>query len=134
MNFKELCAELEVSIQSAYTTGVTMEDAEKLAAKFLYGQMAVSAELRKSALDARMRKTGLKAIRAKMYLEEVAKSERKPSDVLLDHMLNENEVVIQAQTELDEAESNREELERYYDMLTNGHIYFRGVAKGAFGG
>lgn len=131
---KELFAQLETKIQSAYTDGTTLEQAERLAAEFLYAQMQVSNELQKLDLDARMRKSGVKAIRAAIYMEAATKDPKKPSDVMLEAIVNMNELVQGEQNELDKAEVDRAALERYYDIFLNAHIYFRGVAKGNFGG
>ena len=74
--------ELEGKIKAAYEEGTTQPDAERLAAEFLHAQMVISSHLRKADLDARMRKSGHKAIRAAVYMGEVGKSEKKPSDTL----------------------------------------------------
>ena len=112
--FIELCKQLEAKIVNTYEEGVTLEDAEKLAGEFLYAQMQVSHELKKSDLDARMRKTGVKAIRAAIYLDIVQKSDKKPTESQLTAMLDSDSIVTGEQNSLDEAESNRDELERYY--------------------
>lgn len=132
--FKTLCLELETSIQTSYEAGVSMEEAEKLASKFLYAQMQVSNELRKADLDSRMQKSGLKAIRSTIYLDEVSKADKKPSDVLLEAIVNINEVVQGQQNALDLSEVTRDELNRYYSIFQNAHIHFRSIAKGSFGG
>lgn len=133
MNFKELCEQLEAAIESSYTEGVSLEQAEKLAGRFLGAQLAVSAELKKADLDSRMRKSGLKAVRAVVYLE-ARKENPKPTEAALSAIVDTHEVVQSEQSALDTAEVERDDLERYYDIFTNGHIFFRGVAKGAFGG
>lgn len=130
----ELLKQLEAKIQNSYLEGTTLEEAEKLAAEFLFAQMQVSGELQKLDLDARMRKSGVKAIRAVIYMEAATKDPKKPSDVMLDAIVNMNEIVSGEQTALDEAESKKAALERYYDIFVNAHIYYRGIAKGNFGG
>lgn len=132
MSFKQLCNDLEKQIQESYESGVTMDDAEKLAAKFLYAQLQVSAELKKADLDSRMRKSGLKAVRAAIYMEGATKDPKKPSDVMLGSMVDMNELVVGEQEGFDTAEVNRDELERYYNIFSNAHIYYRGIAKGKF--
>lgn len=129
MAFKEYCSELETKIESSYTQGVTIDEAEKLAGEFLKAQMVISRELSKSDLDARMRKSGLKALKAGVYLAEVQKSDKKPSDVLLGAIVDSDEEVNKGQDELDTAEVTRDELQRYYDIFLNAHIYYRGIAK-----
>jgi hypothetical protein len=133
MNFKELCQQLEAKIQNAYTEGTTLEQAEKLAAEFLYGQLQVSAKLATVDLDARMRKSGVKATRAAVYLDAVATSDKKPTEATLAALIDSNPIVMDEQNKLDNGEVQRAELERYYDIFVNSHIYFRGVARGNFG-
>lgn len=133
MNIKDFCEELEKDIISSYEEGCTIEHAEKLAAKFLHGQLQVSQALKQQDLDSRMRKSGLKAVRAAVYAEIKAKGEKNTVDQM-EHMLNMNDLVSAEQDALDTAEVSRDDLKRYYDIFQNSHIYFRGVAKGAFGG
>jgi hypothetical protein len=86
-------SELEKDIQNAYEGNVTIEEAERLAAKFLGAQMQVAAKLMKADLDARMKKSGLKAVKGTRYLEEAAKGEKKPSDVLIGAVLDTDKLV-----------------------------------------
>ncbi len=132
--FKELCEELVLEIQKSYTEGVTVEEAEKLAGKFLYAQIQVAEELRVSDLDTRTKKSGLKAIKAAVYMEAATKDPKKPSDTLLDQLVTMNEIVVGEQQRFDEAEVLKNHLEHYMNIFRDGHIHFRGIAKGAFGG
>lgn len=130
----EYLNKLEDKIQSAFEDGVTMEAAERLAAEFLHAQMKVSGELKKRDLDARMRKTGVKAVRAAAYGQIIASNEKKPTEGAIEHAINLDGSVRQEQDALDLAEVERDELKRYYDVFENAHIFFRGVAKGQFNG
>jgi hypothetical protein len=96
--------------------------------------MVVSGELQKIDMDARMRKSGTKAVRAAVYLDESRKSDKKPTEATLAALVDTHEVVQGEQNGLDTAEANKAELERLYDIFGNGHIFFRGVAKGNFNG
>lgn len=126
--------ELEVIIVEAYENGVTMEEAEKIAGRFLHALLCVSGDLRKSDLDSRMRKSGLKAIRATVYNETCAKTEKKPTEAQLDSLITLNEIVQAEQDGLDKSEAERDELQRLYNIYQNAHIFYRGVAKGNFNG
>lgn len=130
--FKDLCDALEGKIVSSYEDGVTMDQAEKLAGEFLYAQMAVSNELKKADLDSRMRKTGVKAIRATVYTEARSKAE-KITEAALTALLDSNELVESEQRAFDEAEVNRDELERLYNVFQQAHVYFRQISKGSLG-
>lgn len=131
-NFKEFCKNLEEKIINSYSAGTSLEEAEKLAGEFLYAQIIVSTELKKADLNSRMRKSGLKAVKAAVYTDIVAKSEKKPTESAMDHSINMNEMVSKEQDELDKSEVDTDELERYYNIFREGHIYYRGLAKGRF--
>jgi hypothetical protein len=79
-----------------------------------------------------MRKSGVKAIRAAVYLEGATKGEKKPSDVLLEAVVNTDKIVQDEQNALDAAEVRRNGLENYLSVFREAHIFFRGVAKGRF--
>jgi hypothetical protein len=134
MTFQEKCKQLEAKIIATYTTGVSLEDAEKLAAEFLAAQLMVSEELKKADLDCRMRKTGLKAIKARLYIDSTKGLEKKPTEKALESIQDSNEEILEIQNDYDSAEVEKASLERYYDVFANSHIFFRGVAKGSFGG
>jgi hypothetical protein len=131
-NFKKLCEELEEKILDSYANGVSLEDAEKLAGQFLHAQIKVSEELKKADLDARMRRSGVKSIRAAIYMEAATKSDKKPSDVMLNAIVDMDSIVLNEQKSYDEAEVEAESLERYYDIFSNAHVHFRTIAKGRF--
>lgn len=130
---KEICESLEAKIQAAYEQGTTLEAAERLASEFLYAQLQISCTLRNKDLDARMKKSGTKAVKAAIYLDIVQKADKKPTEAQIAAMIDSNDLVSGEQNALDEAEVDRDELERYYDIFTNAHIHFRGLAKGQFG-
>lgn len=134
MNFKEFCETLERKIQESYTNGITMQEAERLAGEFLTAQIRVSEELKSSDLDSRMKKSGLKSIKAAIYLDIVQKADKKPTETQIASMVDSNELVTGEQTGFDEAEVNRDALERYYQIFREAHIFYRSVAKGNFGG
>jgi len=127
---KELCKQLEAKIVNSYEQGVSLEDAERLASEFLYAQMQISGELKKLDLDSRMRKTGVKAVRAAIYLDIVQKSDKKPTEAQISAMLDSDQLVSGEQEALDTAEVERDDLKRYYDIFQNAHIHYRGIAKG----
>ncbi len=128
----KLCEDLTTDIKNAYETSVTLEQAEKLAAKFLYGQIQVAEELQQVSLDARMRKAGFKTIKASLRIDEVKKYDKKPTESTLDNLVDTSDVVIREQGPLDAAEVKVVYLENYLDIFKNAHIYFRGIARGKF--
>lgn len=132
MKFEQLCKELEAAITTSYEEGVALDEAEKMATKFLAGMLAVSERLKNSSLDAKMRKQGAKAVRAALRLEEMKGAERKPTESTLDALVDTNELVQGEETRQYEAEETRDELQRKYDIYKEGHIHFRSIAKGRF--
>lgn len=132
MSFTKLCEQLEAKIQKTYEEGTTLEEAEKLAAEFLGAMMKVSSELKAKDLDSRMKKSGVKAVRAAAYLDIVQKTEKKPTETQIASMIDTDDLVSNEQYGLDKAEVERDDLKRYYDIFQNAHVFYRGVAKGSF--
>ena len=122
-------AELEKDIQNAYESGVTIEEAEKLAAKFLGAQIRISNVLANTDLDSRMRKSGVKAIKAAVYMDAATKSEKKPSDVMLNNIVDMNEIVQGEQRSFDEADVLKDKYQNYLNICKEGHVYFRQMSK-----
>lgn len=129
MKFLEYCKTLEDKIKKAYEETVTVMDAERLAGEFLHAQMITANELAKVDLDARMRKTGVKAIKADVYMQAVSSSEKKPTEATLTAMIDTNENVGEEQKDLDKAEVNRDMIKNYLNIFVEAHIYYRGIAK-----
>ena len=129
MTFKEYCQELEEVIAASYKRGTNATDAESFAAQFLQAQIKVSQELTSADLDARMRKSGVKAVRAAIYLDAATKDPKKPTEAMLSALVDTNEVVQGEQNELDKAEVHRDEMERYYNIFREAHLYYRALSK-----
>lgn len=127
-------AEYEKDIQDAYEGGVTKEDAEKFAAKFLTAQLKVGAELAKVDLDARMKKSGSKAAKGGVYLEEAARGDKKPTEATLSALVDKSKLVRDAQDALDRAEVKREELQNYLNVFREAHIFFRKLMGDTYSG
>lgn len=125
-------SELTSIIQQAYESSVTIQEAEKFAALFLHAQIQVGDELSKADMDSRMRKNGLKAVKAAVYMEAATKTEKKPSDVMLEAVVNMNELVTGEQEGFDRAEVERDRLQNLLNVYRDAHIYFRALAKGRF--
>jgi len=127
-----MCEELTEAIQNSYEQGIGMEDAERLAGKFLHAQILVSEEIQKVDLDKRMKKSGVKAVKAAVYLEEAGKGDRKPSDTFLNAKVDINELVVKEHDSLDAAESYYDYLENTLSVMREAHLHFRGIAKARF--
>lgn len=125
-------SELQGILHQAYEGSVTIEDAERYAALFLETQMKIATRLQRADLDARMRKSGVKATRAKVFQAECAKSDKKPSDSVLEAAIEVSEEVRTEQQNYDNADSTREMLQTYLGIFREAHIYFRGISKGRY--
>jgi hypothetical protein len=126
--------ELAADVQRAYEDGTTIEEAERLAAKFLGAQLKIAEELAQIDLDSRMKKNGLKAIKSAVYMAAATAGEKKPSEGFLENTVNLSKEVCGAQDRFDAADSRKEALSIYLGIFKDAHIYFRGIAKGNYNG
>lgn len=131
-NYTKEWTDLEQQIKNSYESSVTIEEAEKLAARFLGAQMQAANILRSFDLDARMRKSGLKALKASVYMDAATSSDKKPSDVLLQNLVDQDKIVQSSQESFDEAEVQKDYIQNYFNVFREAHIFFRGIAKGRF--
>lgn len=123
---------LRAIVERAHAEGTTLDEAEKLAARFLAAQMQVAEELASLDLEARVKKNGLKAIKSAAYMAEATKGEKKPSEGFLENVVNLDKTVAVAQDTFDRADARKESLLLYMGIFKDAHIYFRGIAKGRF--
>lgn len=126
---------LQKQLNQAFEQGVTMEEAERWAAKCLSAQIDLSQELMTADLGARMRKNEYKTMRARVYLDTVQASEgKKPTEAMIEAIIATSQEVAATQNAFEEEENASEALQRLYDIFRDGHLFYRGVAKGTFGG
>lgn len=123
---------LELEIQKAHEFSPTLDEAEKLAALFLGAQIKIGTELSGFDLDARMRKSGVKAIKAAVYLQEATRQEKKPTEAMLTALIDMDKTVAEAQDAFDTAEVFKNKLENWLSVCKDAHIFFRGLARGRF--
>lgn len=128
MNYKAL----EQKIIQSYQEGVTPMTGETLAAEFLEAQIKVSEEVKIAALNARLNKSVLKEARAKLLYAEATKGDKKPSDSILQAIVDSDKRVLGIQNLFDESEEDANELERMYNIFREAHIFYRGISKGRF--
>lgn len=125
--------QLKAEVAKIYLEGITMGEAEKLAAKFLHAQMQVSELIQGRDLDTRLKKSGVETIESQVLLEETRKHEKKPSESILNATAATDLTVNAAKDSYYRAVTETEGLKRLYDMLHEAHIYCRGIAKGMNG-
>jgi hypothetical protein len=128
MNYKSL----EQKIIKSYTEGVTLDEAEKLAGEFLEAQIKTSEEIKKLDLNARLIKATLKEQKAKLFVTEATKNEKKPSDTLLNAMVDSDGAINEIQQAFDESEVERDEIFRLFAIFKDAHLHFRAISRGKF--
>jgi hypothetical protein len=128
MNYKQL----EQKIIQSYQEGVTPLTGETLAAEFLAAQISVSEEIKRASIKARLSKSVVKEERGKLLYKEATTPEKKPSDTLLNALVDSNIDILACQMAYDKDEETANELERLYNIFREAHIFYRGVAKGKF--
>lgn len=126
--------ELEHDIKNAYEKVITPDEAERLAAKFLLAQLDAGRELSNLDLNARMKKTSLKACKGEAHLQysKVNGEAKKPPEAALASMVDCNSVVLEEQDRFDRAEIQKNLIQNYLEVFRESHIYFRALAKGRF--
>lgn len=130
--FAVFCESLKADIKRSYEEGVTMDEAEKLAAKFLDASIQVGEELKLADLDRRMKKSGVKAIKAAAYLNAATQGDKKPSDKLIEAVIDSDKLVEDSCKAFDVAEVEVNNLSNYLSVFHEAHIYYRGISKGRF--
>lgn len=129
INFLAKCEQV---IKDSYEQGVTLDEAEKLAGMFLSAQLQVAGALREADLDSRMKKSGVKAVKAAVYMKAATATDKKPSDVMLQAVVDMDKLAQDQQNLFDEAEAIKDHLQNYFNIFREAHIHFRGIAKGRF--
>lgn len=119
-------------VQEAYNCPPDLREAEKIATRFVGSMLDVSMDLQKADLNARMRRTGLKAIKAAVYMKNATATDKKPSDVMLNAQVDQDKLVIDEQNAYDEAEVAADYLRNLYNTLKEAHVHFRGISKARY--
>jgi hypothetical protein len=131
-NLAKTVKDLKQEIVKAYEQGVTIVEAERLAALTLHARLLLSDEIKVIDLDAKMRRNGVKSVRANAYMEELSKHDKKPAEGFLENAVNLNQEVLNEEISFFEVESERNRLESYLDIFKDAHLYFRQICKGTF--
>jgi hypothetical protein len=126
--------ELKATIDRIYNEGCTIIEAERLAARTLSIRLDISDRIKEVDLDARMKRHGVKAIRAQAYMDELVKYDKKPAEGLLDHAVNLSELVSAAEGLYSSADTEVDRLKAYLDVFKDAHLYFRNIARGTYEG
>lgn len=119
-------------VEAVADQGITLDHAERVAGLALSTMNQLSEQLLITERNRRMRKAGLKAIKAATRQEEIKKHDRKPTESQLDDVLALNALVQQEEDGFDDAEVETELLERQFGIAKECHLYFRSVSRGRF--
>ncbi len=134
MKFSEFRKKIEKTILEAYENTPTMDEAERTAAFFLDARLVVGEQLRQTSLDARMKRTGLKATKAETLLSIIAEATKgdgkKPTESVLGALVDADDNVRKAQEDFDRADVDAADLQNLLEVTKESHIYFRGLSKG----
>ena len=128
----EVFESLRTTIEKAYESGVTLQEAERLAAQTLLIRLQLADQIKSMDLSARLKKHGVKAVRAQVYMEELAKHDKKPAENYMDNAVNLSDLVKAEEREYAEADVSKDQMMTYMDIFKDAHLYFRGIMKGTF--
>lgn len=131
----EFIEKVSKELRLAHTEKYEMERAELTAALCLEAQKELSEFLAEAELLAKERKLEVESIEGEMYLHykyeyKIDGKDNKLSDVGVQSLVAKDENVKKAKKKQYEAEANFSKWKNLFGMLKDGHIYFRGLAKG----
>lgn len=126
---KKLIEKLQARIQEVYEDGVTVTKSEDITHELADAEFKLVTMITPLDMDVRMRKHGVKQIRAAVYLDIIKNSEKKPTESQLAAMVDSDALVTEAQNSYDEAESLLAEAERLLDAVHNSQVVFRTLMK-----
>jgi len=131
----DLIEKVSKELKLAHTEKYDVERAELTAALCLEAQKELAEFLAEAELLAKERKSEVESIEGEMYLHykyeyKIDGKDNKLSDVGVQHLVAKDEKVKKAKQKQHEAESNFSKWRNLFGMLKDGHIYFRGLAKG----
>jgi hypothetical protein len=124
--------ELKATIDRVYNEGCTILEAERLAARTLSIRLDISDRIKEVDLDARMKRHGVKATRAQVYMDEIVKFDKKPAEAYLENAVNLSNLVDVAESLYSIADTEVDRLKTYLGVFSDAHIYFRTIAKGTY--
>lgn len=109
----------------ALDNSISLPEAERRAAKFLVG-MATITDLRHTFSNEKVK---LLTVQTATFAEEMSKSDAKT--VTENKMRAEaSSAYVVAREDLERIENDIAFLKAYYDILNNGHVFYRNIAKG----
>lgn len=132
MKREKMYETIKAQIMLAYEEGVSIPEAEKLAALTLAARIEIAEEIKSTELDAKMRKQGVKALRGKEYLTIVAAEEKKPTEAMIAAKIDSSADVNAEEEQLALAEVNASHLKSMLDLYKDAHLFFRQVCRGTF--
>lgn len=129
---EQCLSELEIAHQG----DCQPEKAEKNAALFLELQIRLSDYLAEAELKAKMNKNEIERMSSEKYFEYKNGSlgnDKKMTEAALEHSISKDEEVFKMKEEMLKNEAEFKKWNYIINILANGHVFYRGIAKKEFG-
>jgi hypothetical protein len=126
---KDLIEQLQKRVSEVYENGTTVSQSEEITHELADAEFKLVTMITPLDLDARMRRHGVKQIRAAVYLDIIKNSEKKPTEAQIAAMVDSDSLVSDAQKGYDGAEAALAEAERLLDAVHNSQVVFRTLMK-----
>ena len=127
---ESLMSQISKELRIAHSQKYDAVKAELTAALILDAQKELSEFLADAELISKEKKAEVERVEAEQYYHYKDNSESKVSDVALNRLVAKDPLVIAAKKEQYSAESDFSKYKNLFGMLKDGHVFFRGLAKG----
>ncbi len=124
-NLDEVIKDMTDKMKIIKEVGVDSSTADALAADFALARLAAIEVRKEIELKAKLKKTSVEAVRGSIYLDIVSKSEKKPTESMLEHILNTDKIVVGEENSLAKLEVETKALTEYADIFKDMHILCR---------
>jgi len=130
LRVEDLIEKVSKELNIAHTKKYDAVQAELTAALILEAQKELSEFLADAELISKERKAEVERIEAEQYFFYKKAQTEKITDVALTKLIAKDKLVLAAKKEQYEAESDFSKYKNLFAMLKDGHVFFRGLARG----
>ena len=127
---ERIIAQISKEFKLAHNYKYDVEKAELTAALCLEAQKQIAEFLSDAEIYSKERKWEVESVSAERYFHYKESATDKISESALNHFIAKDEKVKEAKSEQFKAEANYKKWQNLLSILKDGHIYFRGLAKG----
>jgi hypothetical protein len=127
---EDLILQVSKELNIAHSKKYDEVQAELTAALILEAQKELSEFLADAELISKEKKAEVERIEAEQYFFYKNAQKEKATDVFLTRMVSKDRLVLEAKKEQYQAESDYSKYKNLFGMLKDGHVFFRGLAKG----